>query len=87
MLKSNDEFSFSLFLQYSSNLYVGDTIGFFFTRFAYQRVNAIIINVRIVHTRNLYSKPENRGSPERPCAMPMVNGLNIAPENPICAAT
>ena len=36
---------------------------------------------------NLYSHPLNNGKSDIPCAIPIVNGLKIAPAKPRCAAT
>ena len=43
--------------------------------------------VRIIQMNALYSKPEKSGMPDRPCAMPIVKGLKIAPERPMWADT
>ena len=43
--------------------------------------------VSITQQMNLYPMPENKGMPAMPCAMPMVKGLSMAPEKPMCAAT
>ena len=41
----------------------------------------------IIQQKIRYSMPENSGIPANPCAIPMVNGLRMAPAKPKAAAT
>ena len=51
----------------------------------YQVKNAATTEVKINHTTTRYSQPEYMGSWAMVCAMPTVNGLTNAEENPVNA--
>ena len=75
-----------LLRQISSISYTGDFVGFFLIFAAYIKTNAIPITVITTQQKSLYSIPVNKGTSDKPWAIPIVKGFNVAPANPKPAA-